>query len=850
MSKEIKIAIVGVGNCASSLIQGLYYYKNVKDEKEIVPGLMHNVLGGYKISDIKVVAAFDIDKRKIGKDVSKAIFTPPNCTKIFCKKVPKMGVLVKMGPIFDGVAPHMKEYPEEKIFLPAKQKPVDIVKELKKSGAEILINYLPVGSQKATEFYANCALKAGVAFINCIPVFIVSNKNWAKKFEKKGLPCIGDDIKSQVGATIVHRTLTHLFTRRGVIIDRSYQLNFGGNSVAGDEMILLRVNNEIKYLPIGEFIDSLMKKYKAKKGIDGKEIVTKEEISEKIECFTIDDEFKVKLVEVSAFIRHKINQPLFEVELENGRKIKITRDHNLFILNERGKLEPVPLSDLKEGESLIAVPENLFFNQDEKKFINLKSYFENLLKNSYRKEKMKIEGDFLKISFPRKIKIPLQFPLSDEFLQIVGLWLADGSYDRKGNDSNIELACGNDSDCLKIIKKFCKKFNLTYKIKGKKKIAVRINSKILGRIFKEIFELKGNAHTKRVPGWIFGLSERQICQVLKGYLSGDGGSIGKQIRWSSVSEDLIRDVQTLFLRVGINSTIFKEEYTGKRKNSYRSRFGYSWHGLITSYKDFKNFVEKVGFIQKRKNEIALKILRTKKRESLKEKLIPNLSVLRDKWKIKSTTWWRCPQISAKVVLSQLNKINPDFEFRKNIYNLCTGQTKFLKVKKIRKIKPKEVYVYDLSVKPYERFVCSNILVHNTDFLNMLSRERLKSKKISKTESVESQLVKRLSYDNLHIGPSDWIPWLKDNKICFIRIEGRKFGNVPVELELRLSVEDSPNSAGCVIDAIRLAKLALDRKIGGPLISASAYLMKHPPQQFTDEKAREMVEEFIRGERER
>jgi myo-inositol-1-phosphate synthase len=139
---------------------------------------------------------------------------------------------------------------------------------------------------------------------------------------------------------------------------------------------------------------------------------------------------------------------------------------------------------------------------------------------------------------------------------------------------------------------------------------------------------------------------------------------------------------------------------------------------------------------------------------------------------------------------------------------------------------------------------------NTDFLNMLSRERLKSKKISKSEAVESVLLKRLSYDNLHIGPSDWIPFLKDNKIAFIRIEGREFGNVPVELELRLSVEDSPNSAGCVIDAIRLTKLALDRKIGGPLISASAYLMKHPPQQFPDEKAREMVEEFIKGQRER
>ena len=363
----LKIAIVGIGNCCSSLIQGLFYYKNVKTNRDSIPGLMHNVMAGYKISDIKPVAAFDIDKRKVGKDLSKAIFSLPNCTKVFEKNIPNLGVKVKMGPVLDGVAEHMKNYPEERTFIVAKEKPVNVIKELKKSGAEILINYLPVGSQKAVEYYAKAALEAGCAFINCMPVFIVSNEDWARKFEKKNLPCIGDDIKSQVGATIIHRTLSHLFAQRGVPIDRSYQLNFGGE---------------------------------------------------------------------------------------------------------------------------------------------------------------------------------------------------------------------------------------------------------------------------------------------------------------------------------------------------------------------------------------------------------------------------------------------------------------------------------------------------TDFLNMLSRERLKSKKISKTESVESQLAKRLSYDNLHIGPSDYIPWLKNNKICFIRIEGRQFGNVSMDLELRLSVEDSPNSAGCVIDAVRLARIALDRKISGPLISASAYLMKHPPQQFTDEKAREMVEEFIRGKRER
>ena len=363
--KGIKIAVAGVGNCFSSLLQGIYFYKDVNDNDELVPGLMHNVIGSYKISDIKVVAAFDVDKRKIGKDISEAIFAEPNCTKIFFKDVPQTGVKVKMGEVLDGIADHMKDYPEDKAFVASGEPSVNVAEELKRSGAEILINYMPVGSQKATEFYANAALEAGCAFINCMPVFIVSNEEWAEKFKAKGLPCIGDDIKSQIGATIVHRALSHLFSQRGVAIDKSYQLNFGGN---------------------------------------------------------------------------------------------------------------------------------------------------------------------------------------------------------------------------------------------------------------------------------------------------------------------------------------------------------------------------------------------------------------------------------------------------------------------------------------------------TDFLNMLSRERLKSKKISKTESVESQLSKRLSYDNLHIGPSDWIPFLKDNKICFIRIEGRKFGNVPVELELRLSVEDSPNSAGCVIDAIRMARLALDRKVGGALISPSSYFMKHPPQQFTDERCREIVEEFIAGKR--
>lgn len=363
--EKIKIAIVGVGNCCSSLIQGLQYYKYANDH-ETVLGLMHSVLGGYKISDIEPVAAFDIDERKVGKDLSEAVFAEPNCTKIFCR-VPPSGVMVEKGPVLDGTAQHMQEYPKEKTFVLSKAQPVDVAKVLKESGAEVLINYLPVGSEQAVKYYADATLKAGCAFINCIPVFIASDSKWSERFERALLPLIGDDIKSQIGATIVHRVLTKLFSERGVKIDKTYQLNFGGN---------------------------------------------------------------------------------------------------------------------------------------------------------------------------------------------------------------------------------------------------------------------------------------------------------------------------------------------------------------------------------------------------------------------------------------------------------------------------------------------------TDFLNMLERSRLRSKKISKTEAVQSQLPVPLDIENIHIGPSDYVPWLNDNKICYIRIEGKNFGNIPLSLECKLSVEDSPNSAGCVIDAIRCAKLALDRGVGGVLISASAYFMKRPPQQFYDNVAKEMLEEFINGKRER
>ncbi len=365
---KIRVAIAGIGNCASSLIQGVEYYRALGDNNpDRGLGLMHFELGGYKPSDIEFVAAFDIDRRKVGKPLKEAVFAKPNCTKVFFPDLPDFPVRVEMGEVLDGVAPHMKDYPEDRRFIVARKKPSDVSKVLRRSGADILINYMPVGSEKATAFYAEACLRSGVAFINCVPVFIASNRTWAKRFQESGIPIIGDDIKSQIGATIIHRTLTRLFEDRGVRLDRTYQLNVGGN---------------------------------------------------------------------------------------------------------------------------------------------------------------------------------------------------------------------------------------------------------------------------------------------------------------------------------------------------------------------------------------------------------------------------------------------------------------------------------------------------TDFLNMLNHSRLKSKKISKTEAVQSQLHNPLSNDNIHIGPSDYIPWLNDNKVCFLRMEGRGFGHIPINIELRLSVEDSPNSAGVVIDAIRCCKLALDRKIGGVLISPSSYFMKHPIKQFPDEKARDMVEEFIRGERER
>lgn len=226
MSK-INIAIAGVGNCASALLQGIEMYK-VSPENSI--GLIDYNLGGYTPADVNVVAAFDVDKRKVGKSLKEAVFAKPNCTKVFYEKLPDYPVKVEMGPVLDGISEHMADYSEEKSFLVAAQKPCDVAKVLKESGAEILINYLPVGSEKAVRFYAQACLEANVGFINAMPVFIASDESWAKKFQDKNIPIIGDDVKSQVGATIVHRTLTKLFENRGVVIDRTYQLNFGGNT--------------------------------------------------------------------------------------------------------------------------------------------------------------------------------------------------------------------------------------------------------------------------------------------------------------------------------------------------------------------------------------------------------------------------------------------------------------------------------------------------------------------------------------------------------------------------------------------------------------------------------------------
>lgn len=219
---EVRVAIVGLGNCANSLIQGVEYYKNAPDDEQ-VPGLMHVRLGGYHISDIKFVAAFDVDSKKVGLDISDAMWASENNTIKF-SEVPNKNLKVLRGPTLDGLGRYYRETISE-----STEEPVDVVQVLKDTKADVLVCYLPVGSEEAAKFYAQCAIDAKVAFVNALPVFIASDPIWAKKFEDAGVPIIGDDIKSQVGATITHRVLAKLFEDRGVKLERTMQLNVGGN---------------------------------------------------------------------------------------------------------------------------------------------------------------------------------------------------------------------------------------------------------------------------------------------------------------------------------------------------------------------------------------------------------------------------------------------------------------------------------------------------------------------------------------------------------------------------------------------------------------------------------------------
>jgi myo-inositol-1-phosphate synthase len=221
-ARKVRLAIAGVGNCASSLVQGLRYYRDA-DPSEQVPGLMHVDLGGYHVRDVEVVAAFDVDANKVGDDVAKAIFTAPNNTTRFAD-VPELGIPVLRGPTLDGFGTYYREVCEES---PAPA--VDVAQALRDSRADVLVSYLPVGSDEAQKHYAQACLDAGVGFVNAIPVFIASNPEWAARFAEAGVPIVGDDIKSQVGATIVHRILARLMEDRGMVIDKTYQLNFGGN---------------------------------------------------------------------------------------------------------------------------------------------------------------------------------------------------------------------------------------------------------------------------------------------------------------------------------------------------------------------------------------------------------------------------------------------------------------------------------------------------------------------------------------------------------------------------------------------------------------------------------------------
>jgi myo-inositol-1-phosphate synthase len=257
---KIKVAIVGVGNCASAIYQGLSYYKDFT--RNNIPGVMFSKIGGYTLQDIEVVAAFDVDKRKVGLPIGQAIFQEPNCARIFVKNVPD-GPIVQMGTVLDGISDYMQNEREDRGFRVAEDKPVDVVKALEESGADILVNYLPVGSQEATEFYMQAAIDAGVAVVNCIPVFIASNPQWEQKFIDAKLPIIGDDMRSQVGASVLSQMLQELAFDRGAEVDFHQQINIGGNTDFNNMMVqsrlaskkkskenVIRAQNDIRDIPL------------------------------------------------------------------------------------------------------------------------------------------------------------------------------------------------------------------------------------------------------------------------------------------------------------------------------------------------------------------------------------------------------------------------------------------------------------------------------------------------------------------------------------------------------------------------------------------------------------------------
>lgn len=259
---KIRVAVAGIGNCFSSLYQGFAYYEKHRNKE--VPGLMFEDIGGYAPTDIEVVAAFDVDKRKVGKPVGEAIFAKPNCARVFMPKVPA-GPIVQMGPVLDGVSDYMLAQPEDEGFRIAKANPVDVVKVLKDTQADILINYLPVGSQQASEFYAQAAIDAGVAFLNCIPVFIASDPKWEKKFIKAQLPIVGDDMRSAFGASILSQVLQELAFDRGFVVDFHQQINIGGNTDFNNMMVqsrlaskkkskenVIRAQNELRGIPVAK----------------------------------------------------------------------------------------------------------------------------------------------------------------------------------------------------------------------------------------------------------------------------------------------------------------------------------------------------------------------------------------------------------------------------------------------------------------------------------------------------------------------------------------------------------------------------------------------------------------------